>query len=361
VSAWTPRLITSPLRGEGAGLGAARTVSLWAGFALALALFSAPALADPVPRPPDVPTAITVEAERLDSFDARAPELVRFGAVDFLGGLVLKSADKRFGGFSAMRMLDGERFVAVSDRAHWLTGRIVYAGDHPAGITDAVIAPILAADGRPITEHGAYDTESLTADGGTVYVGIERVHQLMRFDFGRDGVRARGQVVPAPADVASLPANKGLEALAYAPSGHPLAGTLIAISERGLDSARNIKGWLIGGAAPGAFTIRRTDDFDVSDCALLPSGDLLLLERRFSWTAGVAIRLRRIAANSIRPGVLLDGPVLLFADMGYQVDNMEALGVHRDAAGNVVLTLMSDDNFSFLQRTLVLQFRLVGE
>ena len=44
--------------------------------------------------------------------------------------------------------------------------------------------------------------------------------------------------------------------------------------------------------------------------------------------------------------------------MGQQIDNMEALSVHRTADGALVLTLISDDNFSQLQRTLLLQFTL---
>ena len=47
--------------------------------------------------------------------------------------------------------------------------------------------------------------------------------------------------------------------------------------------------------------------------------------------------------------------------MGHQIDNMEGLSVHRDSSGALVLTLISDDNFSPLQRTLMLQFTLVGE
>ena len=40
---------------------------------------------------------------------------------------------------------------------------------------------------------------------------------------------------------------------------------------------------------------------------------------------------------------------------------MEGLAVHQDAAGKTVITLISDNNFnSFLQRTLLLQFELLG-
>ena len=40
---------------------------------------------------------------------------------------------------------------------------------------------------------------------------------------------------------------------------------------------------------------------------------------------------------------------------------MEGIAVHRNAQGEIVLTLVSDDNFSAIQRNLLLQFVLVGE
>jgi hypothetical protein len=155
-----------------------------------------------------------------------------------------------------------------------------------------------------------------------------------------------------------LPPNRGIEALVLVPKGLPLAGTLIAISERGLDKAGNISGFLIGGASPGHFAVRRSSNFDVTDAALLPGGDVVLLERRFSWSSGLAVRMRRIALGEIKPGAVVDGPVLFDVDLGYEIDNMEGLSVHRSAGGEVVLTLISDDNFSALQRTLLLQFAL---
>ena len=47
--------------------------------------------------------------------------------------------------------------------------------------------------------------------------------------------------------------------------------------------------------------------------------------------------------------------------MGYQIDNLEGLSVHRNSKGELVLTMVSDDNFSLLQRTILLQFALIGE
>jgi len=231
-------------------------------------------------------------------------------------------------------------------------------GTRPSGIADAEMAPILGADGRPLAARGWYDTESIAEDGGTLYVGIERVHQIVRFNYGKEGLLARGRPIALPPGLRSLPANKGIEALVFVPKGLPLAGTLIAISERGLDKAGNISAFLIGGASPGHFAVRRSSNYDITDAALLPGGDVVLLERRFSWSSGLAVRMRRIALGEIKPGAVVDGPVLFDVDLGYEIDNMEGLSVHRSAGGEVVLTLISDDNFSALQRTLLLQFAL---
>lgn len=350
---------TSPARKGGKR---ASVINILACFTAAFLLVVSPlALAHPS-RSPEPPRRIEIVAREIPSFDPRHADQRRFGALEFLGGLELTSSSRQFGGLSALRVLeDGARFVSLSDKGWWLTGRIVYADGHPAAIADAEMAPILGADRYPLARRGWYDTESIAGDGETLYVGIERVNRIVRFDFGRSGVSARGQPISVPPGIFTLPNNKGLEAMVFVPRGHPLAGTLIAISERGLDRNGNIKAFLIGGPSPGDFSVKRSDDFDISDCALLPSGDLLVLERRFTWISGVAIRVRRIALATVKPAALVDGPVLMFADMGYQIDNMEGLAVHRSANDDTILTMISDDNFSVLQRTILLQFRLVEE
>jgi hypothetical protein len=308
------------------------------------------------------PERIDVNAESIAAFRSLAPDQRRFGLVEYVGGLELKSSYSEFGGFSAIRVAaDGEHFVSLTDKGWWLTGRIVYKRGQPVGIAEAMMAPMLGPDGRTLAARGWYDTESLAERDGWLYVGIERVNRIVRFDFARHGLLARAEVVPAPPGVSRLPYNKGLEALTFAPRNSKLAGALIAFSERGLDPDGNLKSFLIGGATPGEFSVKRRDDFDISDCVTLPTGDVLLLERRFSWWTGIAMRLRRIAIMAIAPGALVDGSDLLFADLGYQIDNMEGLSIHTDSSGEMILTLISDDNFSILQRTVLLQFRLVQE
>ncbi|MGX7744507.1 esterase-like activity of phytase family protein [Rhodopseudomonas parapalustris] len=308
---------------------------------------------------PPAPRSIEVRTRPIDHFDLRDRAHRQFGSLQFRSGLILTSGFRGFGGLSGLRLdPHGERFVAISDKATWFTGRIVYDGTAMSGLADVEAAPLLGPDGTPLRSRKWYDSESLAFDGGTAYVGFERVNQIVKFDFGRDGVRARGHPIAVPPALRKLPNNKGIESLVVVPKPLPLAGTLIALSERGLDAERNIIGFLIGGKTPGQFSVRRTENYDIADAALLPGGELLILERKFSWFEGVHIRIRRIALGTIGPGATVDGPAIFEADLGNEIDNMEGLNVHIDAGGATVLTMVSDDNFSMLQRTLLLQFTL---
>jgi hypothetical protein len=306
------------------------------------------------------PVSIEVNSRPLPSFDTRDHSRVRFGALEYRSGLVLTSSFRGFGGLSGLRLdAKGERFIAISDKGGWFTGRIVYKGREMTGLDDVEAAPMLGPDGRAITARGWFDSESIALDGAFVYIGLERVNQLLRYDFSKGFTRSRGEVMPLPPAAKKLPFNKGLEALVMVPKGFALAGTLIAISERGLDASGNLIAFLIGGPTPGQFSVRRTNNFDVTDAVLLPSGDLLVLERKFSWLAGIGIRIRRIALKSVAPGAVVDGPSIFDADLGHEIDNMEAIDAHVTPEGDTVLTMVSDDNFSMLQRTLLLQFTLV--
>jgi hypothetical protein len=306
------------------------------------------------------PVGIEVHARPIPSFDTRDRARVRFGALEYRSGLILTSRFRGFGGLSGWRLdAKGERFISMSDKGTWFTGRIVYQGREMTGLADVEAAPMLGPDGKPITARGWFDTEAIALDGTLVYIGLERVNQILRFDFSKGGTRSPGQPIPLPPAMRKLPYNKGLESLVVVPKGLPLAGTLIAISERGLDADGNIIGFLIGGPRPGDFAVRRTNNFDISDAVLLRSGDLLILERKFSLLTGVGIRIRRIALKSIDRGATLDGPSIFEADLGHEVDNMEGIDTHVTPEGDTVLTMVSDDNFSMIQRTLLLQFTLM--
>jgi hypothetical protein len=330
-------------------------------FAVAIAVAGSFALAEAL-RYARAPVKITVDAIPITSFDNRDLAQLRFGDLLFRGGLALTSKAESFGGISALNIEgDGTHFLAITDNGSWLRGRFVYEKGKLVGVTDAEMAPILAADGKPLAAQGRYDVESLTELDGQHYIGIERVEQIVRLDYRRDGLLARGAPIPVPPDFKTFANNKSLECLTAAPKNSPLAGNLIVITEESLDSAGNHRSFLMkpDGSQVERFSVKRSDDYDVTDCTILPPGDLLILERRYSPARGVAMRIRRIPLTAIKPGALVDGRVLIDADMAFQVDNMEGIAVHRTAGGETVITLVSDDNFSVIQRNLLLQFTLV--
>ncbi|WP_293855532.1 esterase-like activity of phytase family protein [uncultured Alsobacter sp.] len=311
--------------------------------------------------PPMEARPVAIRAVPIDRFSLRNPDLVRFGSLDFLGGIELSCPDERFGGWSALAVSpDGSRLTSVSDKGTWLTATLVTRGDAPLGLTDAMLAPVIGPDGRPVAGTRRWDCESLAIQDGTTWIGLERVNEVLRFSIGKDGLAARGVPIPVPPDVKRFSANRGLEALALVPSG-PYAGSLIGVGERPFDGRDGpvSPGFFITGPS-GGFEIVRRDGFDITDAAFLPSGDLLLLERRFAWLSGIAMRIRRFDGRALRPGARLDGDTLVSADMAMHIDNMEGLCVHRAADGGTILTLISDDNFNVLQRTLLLRFRLAG-
>jgi hypothetical protein len=326
-----------------------------------IALAAAPTAPLAQPRTP-APQKIGVTATPIVAFSRVEPDRRRFGALEFRGGVVLASDDSRFGGLSGLMIeADGQHFLALSDRGNWVRGRLIVEGDRPLGIADAEMAPLLGGNGRPLTGAGWYDTEAVARDEATLYVGIERVHRLVRFDYGADGLAARARTLATPAGIRDLPRNQGIEGLVFVPKPLPLGGTLIAFSERGLDAAGNIRAFLIGGPSPGTFTVRRMNDFDITDAARLPDGDLLILERHFSFLRGVGMRIRRVPLSDVKPGAIVHGTVLAEAGNAHQIDNMEAIAVHRNAAGETILTVLSDDNLSKLQRTLLLRFALIED
>ena len=309
----------------------------------------------------DVADRAQVEAVPLPCLDTRDPGRRVFGELTYRSGLVLTSSTRGFGGLSGLwRSPDGSRMVAVSDQGQWFTARVVTESGRLVGLADATLSPILGEAGEPLRETDAYDTESLAIADGVAYVGIERVHEVRRFAWARDGVAARGMPLPPLPGAEALARNRSLEAVAVVPAGHPLAGAVIAIAEQvGGGPDDPTWGWVATGPDRFRFGVARSDDFNITDAVFLPSGELLLLERRFTLLRGVACRMRRVAPASIRPDATIDGRIIFEVDRAYEIDNMEGLAFHRDpVSGEAILTLVSDDNFSPIQRTLLMEFSI---
>jgi hypothetical protein len=119
-------------------------------------------------------------------------------------------------------------------------------------------------------------------------------------------------------------------------------------------------GWVSDADGWSPLTYALSDGFVVTDLATLPSGDVLVLERRYALRIGVAARVRRIAKGAIAPGAELAGELLAELRPPLTVDNMEGLAARREAAtGKTLIYMISDDNYSITQRTLLLMFELL--
>jgi len=123
-------------------------------------------------------------------------------------------------------------------------------------------------------------------------------------------------------------------------------------------------GWLRAPADREWRTLKlaKLDGFDITDCAGLPDGGMLVLERRYRLRdlfEGPKMRLRRFTATELAGGGMMPGEVLIEAGPEHEIDNMEGLAVHAGARGETIVTMISDDNFNHVvQRTVLLQFAL---
>ena len=314
---------------------------------------------NPLSQSGNLPERIQIQAQPIPNFALEDSARCEFGALKFRGGLVLTCSYPRFGGISALRIQpDGAHFLALSDRAYWLHGRIVYEGKRPSDISDAAMAPVLGPDGKHADD---WDTEALALQGQRLYLGVEGLYRIPVYFSDTGGFPVFRDAILFPPGVKDLPSNQGLEAMEFIPNEHSTDGILVAFSEKGLDKDGNIIAYLIQGTDQKTFAVKRSADYDITDAALLPDKDILILERKYNIVDGASMRIRRISSDTVQPDALVDGPVIVEADDMYQIDNMEAISVHCDPSGEVVLTLMSDNNYASNQRTLLLQFTMMDK
>ncbi len=306
---------------------------------------------------------LEVSAAPIPSFNRSNPAQTTFGKLQWRGGMVLTSKAANFGGWSGLAMApDGKSFVAVSDAGTWMEGLIAYDGNKPVGINAARTGPLKARDGSALSKRRDRDAEAVVLTSGkpgsgSLLIAFEQNDRIGRFASAADGIAAPSAYVDMPAEAKAMRVN-GFEAVTVFSSG-PNAGNMIAFAERAKSGNDRNNGWIWQNGQPKPLRLGGMGGFDVTDVASLSNGDLLVLERRFRWMEGVKMRLRRVKAATIKPGAVLDGEVLMTADLNQEIDNMEGLSVSRGAEDETVVTLISDDNFNkFLQRTVLLQFML---
>ncbi len=303
-------------------------------------------------------SSVPVELRSADPTDKRIGKLI------YRGGISVVPADDRFGGLSGFRVsADGARFASVSDTGNWTTGELQYDDEGDLiGVNAIAVSPLLDAEGKSLHGKEDGDAESLAfADPssllGDAFVGFERNHRVLRYDFARDGVKARGVPAPMPDAIKGLRNNSGLEVLAMLGDGK-----LLAIAEEGPEGEdQDSPGWVVDPATGDTtnFTMKRVLPYSLTDATLLPDGRILVLERRFAPTTGPGAELRAYDPAAFTEGATVEGDLIAVLFAGVTVDNMEGLAARKTADGKTLIYIVSDDNFQRpLQRTLIMMFEL---
>lgn len=304
----------------------------------------------------------TVIAVPLDRFrDAAIGSPVQ--GLIWRGGIEMQSAVDTFGGLSGLGFIDDAGRVAmVTDRGNFVSGQIIYDESHrPLSLAGVKIEPIQNSKGAELPRAFARDAEALAVieRGGVaaaVRVGFENLTRVSDFELV-DGVPSGpAKEVAIPHWLTDTRTNESLEAVCIAPPASPIAGSTLLLTEGVVDDDGQHSAWLLGRNDKGPLTYLSSAGTDPTDCAFLPNGDLLVLER------GVALFtfsmvLKRVAAADVKPGAHMAGEVLLEA-AGSEVDNLEAVAVHKGPDGTTRITLVSDNNFNDWQRNLLLEFSL---
>ena len=312
--------------------------------------------------PAQAQTPLTLDATRL-RLNPEDKTQQTAGDLRWRGGLAVDARDPRFGGLSDLEISpDGSRITAISDAGRWLTARLTYdSRGNLAGIAEGRWGALRDRSGLLLSGKAMQDAEGLARlSDGSLVVAYERRHRLERFG-PEQGLAGLPQAVPGPRGLAAARGNAGIEAVVA------LAGDrLLAFTE-----GQKVGGWDTG--ENYAVYLRETSGrwqalalmpkglFVPTGAAQLPGGDVLLLERRFTLLSGLSARLRRIPLATIQPGALLEGSEIAELRPPLTLDNFEGVAVHRHSDGSTRITLISDDNFSPLQRTLIVQFELLEQ
>ncbi|MEM8570102.1 MAG: esterase-like activity of phytase family protein [Pseudomonadota bacterium] len=280
-----------------------------------------------------------------------APSLLAAGpTLELDAQIVWTDRSPRFGGFSGLEIQDqGRALLTISDRASWARAQLERDEDGTLQrIRLTGIGPLLSIKGT-LLDGLDTDAEGLAMDRqGTAYVSFEHFHRVRRYP----KIDGPAEYVPSPPEFSDFQPNSGLEALAI-----DADDVLYAIPERSGAETRPFPVFrLKQGRWDQQMSIPRRGKLLVTDADFGPDGRFYLLERHFQFVGGFAIRIRSFSLGATG---FEDEHTLLETRLGDNLlDNMEGISVWQDVLGQIRVTLISDDNFNLLQRTLISEYIL---
>jgi len=285
------------------------------------------------------------------------------GRLTFRGGIELRSEDERFGALSDLVVsADGQNLLAITDHGDWFAARLAYdSRGWLDGATEGHMGRLVDPEGKPLAgTRSRSDAESMALlPDGSIVVGFERRHRLWRYAPSEPPFARAPVAIEVPSGLATAPANEGLEAMAVLGDGR-----LLALTEGLVNMVGGVAAWLtepgIGSARKPRWepmTYALTGTFRPTAAAEAPSGDIVVLERRYNPLDGPSARLTLVPRVELRPGARVTGRELARLEAPMTVDNFEGVALRRVGAETLVY-IVSDDNFRRTQRTLLLMFAL---
>lgn len=281
------------------------------------------------------------------------PSLDRVGDLKYLGGLDIPRMGQNIGGLSGLRWdAESGRLLAITDDARWVWITPEENEDEVLqGVTEVESGALLGFNGQLLQGKEKGDSESLVREGdGPWTIGFERDHRIMIYDQGL--LKAPSQHPLNPIEfLGELEANGGIEAIAVGLENH------LACAERAAVPVR--ANCVLYNEDEDSFS-----DFPVAprqelvdrgavptDADALSDGTFLILFRSYSPAEGNTAAIVAYAPDGTRREIATILPPLT-------VDNFEGLAV-REEGERTFLYIVSDDNFSGSQRTLLMKFELV--
>jgi hypothetical protein len=264
-----------------------------------------------------------------------------------IGALNMAAEHPLLGGLSALEMAeDGASMMALSDRGAVFRADI--ARDDTGQVTRVALIQAEELQGRNGRRGpwAARDSEGLAmAVDGTLFISFEGDHRVSRYLGG--GI---SEALPPHPDFTALQANAALEALAI-----DAGGRLYAVPE---DPGTEALFFPVYRFADGSWdrtlSVPRVGRFLAVGADFDDLGRFYLLERDFSFLFGFAARIRRF---TITETGLANETTLLTTRYG-QFSNLEGLSLWRNQDGRIVASMVSDDNFSPLLPTQLVEFLL---
>ena len=277
--------------------------------------------------------------------DPRDASVRSIGSFAYAGGIEISGADSTgIHELSDLRIVSGDRLVAVSDRGYVFEARLLF--DDTAqliGLADARVIPLISERGEPLTGLEA-DAEGLDIlPTGDRLVSFEKHDRIWLYP--ADGSPPR----PTPSPDEPFPANGGMEALTLYPAAGP--GFYLVGSEGGTvwlcSLSATCEETAFGALVPAGFGLTAL-------AALGKGGEVAMLARSYEPRLGTTrVSVRLIRTTAAGEGRVLDEMTLAAP---FTVDNFEGIAIVPRPPDGIRLYLVSDDNGSTAQRTYLLAF-----